>query len=106
MPRAFWPGFQWRILAHEAKNRTRTGKSFDMRVGDRWLKEGKFPSGYPGLRLDGAWEFDEIVIDDWFHLEQMDERHWWLGVGNGDNYWHVNISINGKGEAQVRMEKQ
>lgn len=24
--------------------------------------------------------FDELVIDDWFHLEQMDYNVWWIGI--------------------------
>lgn len=69
---------------------------------------GNVPEGYKGVRqvLDGDWEFDELVIDDWFHLEQMDDRDWWLGVGNGDDCWHVNIRVDGKGKASVSVEKQ
>lgn len=25
--------------------------------------------------------FDELVIDDWFHLEQMDEKDYWMRLG-------------------------
>lgn len=80
-----------------------TGDSLDLHSG----MDG-FPTGYKGHRqvIDGDWEFDELVIDDWFHLEQMDERDWWLGVGNGDDYWHLNIHIDRDGKATVQMEKQ
>lgn len=104
--RAFWPGFRWRILAHERtgvhSRAVHTGKSFDVHAN------GKAPGGYKGIRqlLDGHWEFDELVIDDWFHIEQMDDRHWWIGVGNGGDYWHVNVSIDRDGKASVSMEKQ
>ena len=37
--------------------------------------------------LDGS--FDELVIDDWFHLERMDDRRWWIGIGD----WHINIYV-------------
>ena len=104
MSKAFWPGFSWRVLAHkrEGKRASMSSESFDARCGC-----GE-PNGYPGYRiaLDGDWEFDELVIDDWFHLEQMSARNWWMGVGNGDDYWHVNIRIDGKGKAAVLVEKQ
>lgn len=25
--------------------------------------------------------FDELVIDQWFHIEQMDDRSWWGRIG-------------------------
>ncbi len=93
--RAFWPGYRWRILAHHTK------------------KLGGRNPGYTGediqIRSDrdgDLVEFDELCIDDWFHLEQMDSRDWWLGIGNGDDYWHVNIHVDREGQAHVSMEKQ
>jgi hypothetical protein len=56
--------------------------------------------------LRGPVEFDELVIDDWFHLEQIDKRVWWLGLGNGEDYWHLHVVIDGKGNATVSMERQ
>lgn len=95
MSKTFWPGYRWRILAHHTKKRGGkdpgyTGEQIDLRSD----------------RLGDLVEFDELVIDDWFHLEQMNERHWWMGVGNGDDYWHVNVSINRAGQTQVSFEKQ
>jgi hypothetical protein len=46
-------------------------------------------------------QFDELVIDDWFHIEQMSERHYWMRVGNYD----LNVHIDGKGEAAVGVEE-
>lgn len=34
------------------------------------------------LESNGAHIFDELVIDNWFHLEQMDRDHWWMRVGD------------------------
>jgi hypothetical protein len=104
--RTFWPGFKWRVLAHERlgvhSRAGYTGHSLDLRV------DGRPPTGYPGIRqsLDGHWEFDELCIDDWFHLEQMNDRDWWLGVGNGEDYWHINVHIDRDGKATISMEKQ
>lgn len=103
------PGFSWHILAHERTKPTiragYTGKTLDMRSGKRWLPPADANTGQRQY-IEGAWEFDELCIDDWFHLEQMDGRDWWLGVGNGDDYWHLNIHIDVAGNATVSMEKQ
>lgn len=34
--------------------------------------------------------FDELVIDSWFHLEQLDKRTWYLGIGDHTLYITVN----------------
>ena len=26
--------------------------------------------------------FDELVIDDWLHIEQMTRRRWWMRIGD------------------------
>lgn len=91
--KAFWPGYKWRLLAHHKA--TESGKP-DY-TGDTYAVE--------------SWDFrqlteiDELCIDDWFHLEQMDSRDWWIGLGNGDDYWNINIHIDRDGKAQVSMEK-
>lgn len=52
------PGSRWRILAW---------------AGERQHKLDLDSRAFPSV-------FDEIVIDDWFHLEQMDARTWWMAV--------------------------
>jgi len=107
--RAFWPGFSWRILAHRrestGKNAKHTGDSIDLSSG-----MDRVPTGYPGIRavIDGDWEFDELVIDHWFHLEQMNDRDWWIGVGNpsNGNYFHINVHINGDKSVSVSIEDE
>ena len=32
----------------------------------------------------GPTAFDELVVDQWFHLEQMDKDRWWLGLRRED----------------------
>lgn len=109
---AFWPGFTWRVLAHEREKANsrgaHTGVSYDVRCGDRWLPPADAATGqHQHLAPDGgAFAFDELCIDDWFHLEQMGDRNWWLGVGNGGDYWHVNVHIDRDGQAHVSVEKQ
>lgn len=113
--RAFWPGFRWRILAHERTEQGRkgayTGKQLDLRAGKGPLAmaDGPTPIQYvDGKDTDKHWEFDELAIDHWFHLEQMGDRDWWIGIGdpgNGD-YYHVNVHINGDRTVRVRVENQ
>ena len=49
------------------------------------------------LENDGC--FDELVIDDWFHLEQTSTRRYWIGVGDA----HINIYIPTKGPVAVHV---
>jgi hypothetical protein len=72
------PGFRWRTLA--------------------WSPGGGDKVEQEFVPTDGVC-FDELVIDDWFHLEQMSERHWWMNVGD----WHIDVSIPAKGEPRVSM---
>lgn len=64
------PGKTWRLLAHH--------------------------EGQP-VELRNVGRFDELVVDQWFHMEQMNERAWWIGIGD----WHINISIDRKGKPTV-----
>lgn len=63
------PGYQWRTLAHH-DNGTEIAAS----------------SGTDPVC------FDELVIDDWFHLEQMDDRDWHLIIGH--RHFHIHIHDN------------
>jgi hypothetical protein len=38
--------------------------------------------------------FDELVVGRWFHLERMDTRIWWLGMG--DKSWNIRIGRDGR----------
>ena len=62
------PGKSWRILAHG---------------GGRDVQIGTFAGATDKARAKGT-VFDEVVIDDWLHLEQMDRRLWWLHIGDRD----------------------
>ena len=48
-------GSRWRVLAH--------------RGGDR-------------VEVENEGILDELVVDDWIHLEQMDDDVWWLRIGD------------------------
>jgi hypothetical protein len=56
------PGKRWRLLAHEG--------------------EGSFEVENRGI-------IDEVVIDNWLHLEQMDEQEWWMRLGDARIWIYV-----------------
>ncbi len=90
----FWPGYQWRILAH-VKTRTDSKGAY---TGER-VEWGASLTGRPE-------EFDELVIDDWLHLEQQTARDWWIGVGNQDgDRWMINVHVDATGAAKVMVEQ-
>ncbi len=66
------PGYEWRILAHPDGG----AKPLDLRFT-------------PHARHC----FDELVIDDWFHLEQMSDRHWHIIIGD----IHIDAVIRANG---------
>jgi uncharacterized DUF497 family protein len=76
------PGHRWRSLAWNRK----TGEKHAQRFNP----------------ADGVC-FDELVIDDWFHLEQMNDRHWWIGLGRGGDLLHVGIQVKAKGQIEVTL---
>lgn len=55
-------------------------------AGHRWRFHAVSRDGNTDLTLHspegGSQCVDELVIDDWFHLEQMDDNVYWLLVGN------------------------
>jgi hypothetical protein len=34
------------------------------------------------IELENQGVFDELVLDDWLHVEQMENAVWWLRVGD------------------------
>ena len=49
---------------------------------------------------DGNSYCDELVIGDWFHLEHMNDNHWWMRIGNDLN---INITINDDGTRNIAI---
>lgn len=87
----FVPGRVWRFLAH----RLRPGKGADGRVA---LASGDFVGASPVV-------FDELVIDRWFHIEQMSSRSWWFRIGDGPGRIDFNVTIDPRERATLmRMD--
>lgn len=66
MPKHDAPGTHWRLLAHE--------------------------DGEP-LEITNRGLFDELVVDGWLHIENLDPRRWWMRLGDADII--VEIGVDG-----------
>lgn len=69
-------GYRWRILAHHDN-----GRRIEVESGTEPIC------------------FDELVIDEWFHLEQLDRRTWHLVIGTD---LHLSIQRRPDGTTSVR----
>ena len=67
-------GSKWRVLAHR--------------------KDG------PPVDIENDGVFDELVLENILHLEQMDNRVWWMQLGDA-SVW---IRIPAKGAPQISIE--
>lgn len=45
--------------------------------------------------------FDELVVGEWLHLEWMDERAWWMRLGD----MRVSVSVNAPDDVRVDVER-
>jgi hypothetical protein len=51
--------------------------------GTTWRFLAWAKSGDPIDRASKDGEvFDELVVDDWLHIEKMDRERWWMRVGD------------------------
>lgn len=74
------PGRWWRFSAYDAEHRR-----FD-----------------PSATTYHGYRFDELVVDDWFHIEQMNDRLWWMRVGE-HNFW-IHVPRDHRRPAQVHHD--
>ena len=68
------PGTEWRILA------ARDGGN---------------------LEVENQGILDEVVIHSWLHLEQLDERQWWMRLGDA----RILINVAPDGNVRVDIER-
>jgi hypothetical protein len=67
-------GRTWRVLAH------REGRSVE-------------------VENDGT--FDELVVDDWLHVEQMEANVWWLRVGDA----RLIVTLDMEGQPSLDVQR-
>lgn len=82
----FKPGYKWRTLAKTDID--------DYEYNKKDLIE---------QLSDGKRYFDELVIDNWFHLEMMSENSYWMRVGE----YRIDVKfIDGSDKPEVYVEKE
>ena len=77
------PGSPWRLLVHEyigkQDGNPRTyGISHNVSSQPSRTRE---PSEWSSEHTLEGTEFDELVVGQWIHIEQMDTSLWWMNVG-------------------------
>lgn len=75
--------YRWRILAHYRDPKRQVVEPKTLDLSSRAMEEHMGKSAYPWIRPS---EFDELVLGDWLHLEQMSDDAYWLRLG-GYNFW-------------------
>lgn len=89
LPKRHRPGTEWRTLAHRGVPSIRGNDMHGPAIADD-------SDNYP----DGS-IFDELVIDGWFHLEQMTDRDWWMSIRREDGTdLVVNVRVGERGRAR------
>jgi hypothetical protein len=53
------------------------------------------------LELENEGLFDELTLEHWFHIEQMDEDLWWMRVGDA----RITVAVGPDGQPSVAVER-
>lgn len=79
------------------------------RSGDIWGHTWRVLAHYGKSRLDlrNEGQFDELVVDQWLHVEQMGDDQWWIHIGRHDGSEHdvtvwITLRTDGTHEVTVR----
>jgi hypothetical protein len=60
------------------------------RQGLKWrLSYDACDTHHTRVNVEDAGELDELVLDKWFHIERMDNRAWWLRIGDANVWAHI-----------------
>lgn len=70
------------------------------RQGRKWRVSWDSASG-KRCDISDAGDFDELVLDDWLHIERMDDRAWWMQIGDA----YVSVVIDRHGRAHVGIRR-
>ena len=68
------------------------GKQFRILIKDQ---EGK-----DEMKIENSGVLDEVVLEDWFHLELMDKNSYWLRVGDA----RISILLD-TGKPKISIER-
>jgi hypothetical protein len=70
------------------------------RPGRSWRLSAYYRNGIKRFEATdaGKFTFDELVVDHWLHVEQMNNRDWWMRIGGDLNLF---VHIDGKGKVTV-----
>ena len=66
--------------------------------GRRWRLHAY--DGGRDLEVENEGIFDELVVDHWLHVEQMDERVWFVRVGEQG----ILVTVQSDGEVMVELK--
>lgn len=67
--------------------------------GSEWRVQAR--DGDRKIALSNEGIFDELVVDHWLHVEQLDERIWWMRVGDA----RLQVSIAKDGAVTVDVQR-
>ena len=105
------PGRSWRILAHyrnssEDLYSRELARTTDKRRREWAERSPELSETFAKLAaqrrvLPQTCTFDELVLDDWLHLEQMNARAYWMRLGDA----YVWIQIPTKGDPIVDIRR-
>lgn len=74
MPHNDVPGARWRVLSHAAND---------------------------AFEVENRGVFDELVVDNWLHIEKLEPRRFWFRVGDAE----INVEIDANGDVRVDVER-
>lgn len=66
-------------MEDEADEKSRLEK-YAANPGREWRFQVRVDGRVETCARDGT--FDELVVDHWMHVESMDERTWWMRIGD------------------------
>lgn len=99
------PGSRWRVLVHGTDGRAHDitsnpdapAKQAALAADLQQRRGADTPPylGEPPIVLADT-VFDEVAVDSWLHVEQMDTNRWWMSVAG----LHINVRVGRNGKAQ------
>lgn len=69
--------------------------------GREWVFRTRSETGTPIENAAEGALFDELVVDHWLHIEQMEERAWRMRVGDA----RISVSVESDGLVRVDVER-